>query len=123
MNGKLIQAVVWICSRMIRKSPVKCEEGPLRTYFISKIQSIRIVLKLQHLDNLLKNAKRLKRREEIEHIFPGIDLRIYQWSNFIDEQPIIINDTLSKKYFELGDLLSSIYGAFLRQENNSDKDS
>ncbi|WP_303871989.1 hypothetical protein [Acetobacterium wieringae] len=77
----------------------------------------------QHLDSLLKNAKRLKRREEIEHIFPGIDLRIYQWSNFIDEQPIIINDTLSKKYFELGDLLNSIYGAFLKQENNSDKDS
>lgn len=32
----------------------------------------------QHMDTLVKNAKRLKRRQEIENIFPGIDLMIYQ---------------------------------------------
>lgn len=77
----------------------------------------------QHLDSLLKNAKRLKRREEIEHIFPGIDLRIYQWSNFIENQPIIIQDALTKQYYALGDSLNSIYSSFLKQENTSDKDS
>jgi len=51
----------------------------------------------------------LKRREAIEHIFPGIDLMIYQWKNFIDEQPIIIKESLSKKYYDLGDSLNSIY--------------
>lgn len=39
----------------------------------------------QHLNSLLKNAKRLKRREGIENIFPGIDLQIYQWKNFIED--------------------------------------
>ncbi|MDO9491255.1 hypothetical protein [Acetobacterium sp.] len=77
----------------------------------------------QHLDSLLKNAKRLKRREAIEHIFPGIDLRIYQWKNFIDDQPIIIKDTLSKQYYTLGETLSSIYSSYLKHENNSDKES
>jgi hypothetical protein len=77
----------------------------------------------QHLDSLLKDAKRLKRREGIENIFPGINLRIFQWKNFIEDQPIIINDSLAKQYYALGDSLSSVYGLYLKHENSSDKES
>ena len=77
----------------------------------------------QHMDSLVKNAKRLKRRQEIENIFPGIDLMIYQWKNFIENQPIIIGDSLSKQYYALGESLNSIYTSYLKHENSSDKDS
>lgn len=77
----------------------------------------------QHMANLLKDAKRLKRREEIENIFPGINLRIFQWKNFIEDQPIIINDSLAKQYYALGDSLSSVYGLYLKHENSNDKES
>ncbi|MBU4438215.1 MAG: hypothetical protein KJ779_01445 [Firmicutes bacterium] len=77
----------------------------------------------QNLDSLLKDARRLKRREAIENIFPGINLRIFQWKNFIEDQPIIINDSLAKQYYALGDSLSSVYGLYLKHENSSDKES
>ncbi|KNZ42439.1 hypothetical protein [Acetobacterium bakii] len=77
----------------------------------------------QHLNSLLKNAKQLKRREGIENIFPGIDLLIYQWKNFIEEQPIVIIKALSNQYYELGESLNSIYKPYLKHENKSDKDS
>lgn len=77
----------------------------------------------QHINSLLKNAKQLKRREGIENIFPGIDLLIYQWKNFIEEQPIIIIKSLSNQYYELGESLNSIYKPYLKHENKSDKDS
>lgn len=53
------------------------------------------------IDKLIEKSKRIKRLEELDRAFPGIEREINEWELFIDKQPILVKKDVKEKYLEL----------------------
>lgn len=93
-----IKNVCYIINRMNGKR-LKVGTECVKHFGIDKSVSIQ---------KLLEERMRIKRLEDLDKEFPGIESKIDQWLSIVDNQPIFIKNDIKYKYIKLGEKASQL---------------
>lgn len=66
-----------------------------------------------NFEKQLEEKKRIKRLENLNSIFPGIERELNEWNLFIDSQEILISNEIKSRYLELETCAKDIFNEYL----------
>jgi hypothetical protein len=81
-----------------------------------KYFGVRVDRNGRSIDQLIKNAKRVRRLAELDSRIPGIDNIVTEWHHCLEEFPIVLPSKLENQYLELGNKLKKVYEMYLNEE-------